>query len=67
MFPVWAYGVISKVVTLVVNAFEFVGAGFVFPGFESRGLVFSFALQHQAISLWCSSLWGLLHFWHFEP
>jgi len=25
------------------------------------------ALQHYTKSLWCSNLWGPLHFWHFEP
>ena len=30
------------------------------------GLSLGFALQHPARFLWCSSLWGPLHFWHLE-
>ena len=29
-------------------------------------LVMKFALQHYAIFLWCSSLCGLLYFWHLD-
>ena len=37
------------------------------PAFVSNlgGLVLKLALQHHAMSLWCSSLCGPLHFWHF--
>ena len=32
-----------------------------------RGFVLKFALQHYVRSLWCSTLWEPLHFWHFDP
>jgi len=32
-----------------------------------RGLILSFALQHQLNLWWFSDLWGPLHFMHFEP
>jgi len=32
-----------------------------------EGLIFGLALQYHAIFLWCSSLWGPLHFWHLDP
>jgi len=31
------------------------------------GFSLKLALLHHARSLWCSSLWGPLHFWHLEP
>jgi len=31
------------------------------------GLILSLALQHHPNSLWCSDLWGPLHFMHFDP
>ena len=31
------------------------------------GFSLELALQYHARSLWCSSLWGPLHFWHLEP
>ena len=35
--------------------------------FWVKGFNLGLALQHYANSLWCSSLCGLLHFWHREP
>jgi len=34
---------------------------------RQEGSNLGLALQHHAKSLWCSSLCGLLHFWHLDP
>ena len=55
--PERTFEVVNGVVPFAVDAFEGVGAGQVWGGFESGGgLSLGLALQHQAKSLWCSSL-----------
>jgi len=49
--PKWAFGIVSGMFSLAIDAFERVRAQFSSFSFESGGFVLKFALQHYARSL----------------